>query len=258
MKVSIITVVYNNKEHIASCIKSVQQQSYNNIEHVIIDGNSTDGTKEYIQNNVNGKSIFISEPDKGMYDAMNKGIRNSTGDIIGILNSDDIFYDNEVIENVVSEFKRNDITALYGNIVFVKQNNLTDVIRTYSAKKFTPNKFAYGFMPPHPSFYAKRELFSKYGVYKEDYKIAADYELLIRLLAIEKIKCAYVEFFSVRMRMGGASNKNLKSVHLLNKEIVRACRENGIKTNIGLVYFKYLKKIFEFVNVKESKVKSQK
>ena len=247
MKVSIVTAVFNNKDFIATCIKSVQSQQYPFIEHVIIDGASTDGTIEVISSFLNEKAVFISEKDSGMYEAIHKGIRIATGNVIGILNADNIFFDENVLAKVVEEFKKKKIDALYGDVVFVKQNNTEEIVRYYSGKSFKPYKFAFGFMPPHPSFYAKKEVFQKYGFYKTDYKIAADYEILIRFLAIQKIRYSYLSLKMVKMRMGGASNKNLKSVHVLNKEIVKACKENNIKTNIVIIYSKYFIKIFEFI-----------
>ncbi len=247
MRVSIITVVYNNESTIGDSILSVQQQNYGNIEHIIVDGYSTDNTMEIINSKIDNKAIVISESDDGMYDAMNKGIKIASGDIIGILNADDIFYDENVISKIAKKFATNNIEALYGDVVFVKQNNTEEILRYYSGKKFKPYKFAYGFMPPHPSFYAKKEVFEKHGYYKTNYKIAADYEILIRFLAIKKIKTAYLNLPMVKMRMGGVSNKDLKSVHTLNTEIVRACRENNIKTHILIIYMKYFIKIFEFI-----------
>ncbi len=229
------------------CMESIQTQTFKNIEHFIVDGASTDNTLEIINKYKNENTFVISESDQGIYDAMNKGIKASSGDIIGILNADDIFFDENVISKIVKEFETKEIESLYGDVVFVKQNNTEDILRYYSGKKFKPYKFTFGFMPPHPSFYAKKEVFEKYGYYKTNYKIAADYEILIRFLSIKKIKTAYLNLPMVKMRMGGVSNKDLKSVHTLNSEIVRACRENNIKTHIIIIYFKYFIKIFEFI-----------
>lgn len=246
MKISVITVCYNSESYIRDCIESVINQSYSNLEYIIVDGKSTDGTLKIIENYKYYIHKLISESDTGIYNAMNKGILCATGDIIGILNSDDYFADNKIIERIVQAFQQEKaIDAIYGDVQFVKPNNLDKVVRYYSSKKFTPFKFRYGFMPAHPSFYVKHEWFEKLGYYREDYQIAADYELLIRFLYKQKLKCKYIEMPFVSMRTGGISNKSFKSNYILNKEIIRACEENGIKTNLFNVYSKYFIKIFE-------------
>lgn len=247
MKVSIITVVYNNKVTVVDAIKSVLSQDYQNIEYIVIDGQSTDGTVEEIKPYLKYISHFLSEPDKGIYDAMNKGLKLATGDIIGILNSDD-FYDNDhIISDVVSNFKSKKVDLIFGDIVYVKPDNLEKITRYYSSANFSPNKFAWGWMPAHPSCFFKREVYEKYGYFKTDYKISADYELLTRFMAKYKISYDYIPQVFVKMRTGGASTANFKSNWILNKEIVRACRENGIKTNIYKVLLKYFVKIFELI-----------
>jgi glycosyltransferase involved in cell wall biosynthesis len=246
LKVSIITVSYNSVGTISDTIKSVLAQKYPNIEYIIVDGCSTDGTIELINSFSKNISKFISEPDNGIYDAINKGIRLATGTIVGILNSDDYFFDNNVIEKVVGAFKEHEIDAVIGDAQFVNPIKTSKIVRYYSSKFFNTGKFKFGFMPAHPSFYVKRELFEKLGYYKVDYKIAADFELLIRFLYINKIKYKYLEMPFVSMRMGGISNKSILSKYILNKEIVLACKENGLKTNYFFIYTKYLIKMFEF------------
>jgi glycosyltransferase involved in cell wall biosynthesis len=243
--VSIITVSYNSLKTISDTINSVLSQAYKNIEYIIIDGSSTDGTPDIIKSFGKLISKFVSEPDKGIYDAINKGIKLATGDIIGILNSDDFFYDDFVVEKIVNAFIESDADAVIGDVQFVDPKKTSRIVRYYSSKKFNPLKFKYGFMPAHPSFYAKRGLFKKLGYYKTDYKIAADYELLIRFLNINNIRYKYLEMPFVSMRTGGVSTKSLYSNWLLNKEIVRACRENGIYTNFLFVYSKYFLKLSE-------------
>lgn len=247
MKVSIITVCYNCANTIKDTIDSVLSQTYSNIEYIIIDGGSRDETVNIISSYGEQVSKFISEPDKGIYDAMNKGIRLATGDVVGILNSDDFFTDNSVVQRVADEFRNTSIDALYGDVQFVNPDNLHKVVRYYSSKRFNPKKFKYGFMPAHPSFYVKREYFEKIGYYKEDYKIAADFELLVRFLYQHKLKSNYIPMPFVTMRTGGVSTKSIKSNFILNKEIIQACKENGIKTNIINIYSKYFYKIFELI-----------
>ncbi|MCX6254224.1 MAG: glycosyltransferase family 2 protein [Bacteroidia bacterium] len=250
LSVSIITVSHNSIGTISDTIKSVLGQTYPNIEYIIIDGSSTDGTIELINSFSKRISKFVSEPDVGIYDAINKGIRLATGNIVGILNSDDFFYDNNVIEKVVKSFNENKIDGLYGDVQFVDPIKTSKIIRYYSSKHFKTWKFKFGFMPAHPTVYLKREIFEKLGYYKTDYKIAADFELLIRFMYINKIKCKYLEMPFVAMRSGGVSNKSFKSNFILNKEIARACKENGIKTNYFFIYSKYLSKVFEFFGKK--------
>jgi glycosyltransferase involved in cell wall biosynthesis len=246
-RISIITVSYNNAGTIADAINSVLAQTYKDIEYIVVDGASNDGTKDIVASFGQRISRFISEPDMGLYDAINKGIRIASGEIVGILNSDDFFCNNTVIERIVESFRENEIDAVIGDVRFVDTVNTSKVVRYYSSKHFKPARFRFGFMPAHSSFYVKRELFEKLGYYKTDYKIAADYELLIRFMYIHKITYKYLEMPFVSMRMGGVSNKSIHSIYTLNKEIAKACRENGMKTNYIFIYSKYFFKLFEFL-----------
>ncbi|MBN2816772.1 MAG: glycosyltransferase [Campylobacterales bacterium] len=243
MKISIITVVWNNVDTIGDAIESVLSQTYNNIEYIIIDGGSTDGTVDIIESYGSKITKFISEKDKGLYDAMNKGIALATGDIVGILNSDDFYIDEFVIEKVVKEFVNKDVDSVYADLVFVKPDNLEKVVRYYDSGKFHPSKFAYGWMPAHPTFFVKKVFYDKYGLYKIDYKIAADYELLIRFLSKYKLSYFHLKEPIIKMRVGGVSTSGLKSNYILNKEIIRACAENGIQTNWFKVLAKYPSKL---------------
>ena len=243
LKISIITVVWNNSATIKDAIDSVLSQTYENIEYIVIDGASTDGTVEIVQSYGDKISKFISEKDKGLYDAMNKGISLATGDIVGILNSDDFYINEYVIEKVVKEFEEKQCESIYADLVFVKAQNLEKVVRYYDSSHFSPEKFAYGWMPAHPTFFVKKEIYEKYGVFKTDYKIAADYELLTRFLAKNNINYSYIKEPIIKMRIGGASTSGIRSNYILNKEIIRACKENGIYTNWLMVLSKYPKKI---------------
>ncbi len=246
LKVSIITVCYNSVRTLSDTINSVFSQTYHNIEYIIIDGSSTDGTIELIKSFGDKINIFKSEPDKGIYDAINKGIKLATGDIVGILNSDDILYDNNVIMKIAETFDMWSVDSVYGDVLFFDPDKTSRITRYYSSGSFSLNKFKFGFMPAHPSFYVKRKIYEELGYYKTDYKIAADYELLIRFLSIHRIKYKYLGMPFVSMRTGGVSNKSISSNITLNKEIARACRENGIKTNYLFIYLKYFIKIFEY------------
>ena len=254
MNISLITVTFNSAARIRYTIQSVLSQSYPNIEYIIIDGASKDDTvsiiKEY-EPKFYGRMRWISEPDKGLYDAMNKGIRMATGDIVGIINSDDFYHRTDVMAKVVNVFQDEAVQTVYGDVRFVNSDNLDKTVRYYSSKNFFPKLFRYGFMPAHPTFFTYRRYFEEFGYYKTDYKIAADYELLIRFLYTHKLKSKYLPLDFMKMRTGGTSTASIKSNILLNKEIVRACRENGIWTCMPLLFLKYFIKIFELIFTRE-------
>lgn len=247
IKISIITVTWNVESTLVDTMESVKKQKYRGIEYIIIDGGSTDGTLDLTKAYSDTIHKIISEPDMGIYDAINKGINAATGDVIGFLHADDMLADNSIIGKIACEFDYDEnLESVIGDIVFVKQLDPTSVVRNYSSKKWKPSKFAWGFMPPHPSFFCRKTVYSKYGLYKLDYKIAADYELLIRYLLLKKISYKYLPLITTRMRLGGISTRGIKSLILLNKEIKRALSENKIYTNYFMIYSKYLFKIFEF------------
>lgn len=246
MKISIITASYNSEKTINDTINSVLSQTYKNIEYIIIDGNSRDKTKDIVSYYLD-KIKFISEPDHGIYDAINKGINLATGDIVGILNSDDFFPNNEIIDIIATTFINNykQIDLLFGDIAFV--NNDNQIKRSYSAKNFSNSLFKFGMMPPHPSVYIKREVYLQYGLYITSYKIAADFELLLRYLLINNLKYKYINLIVVYMRFGGVSNSSFKNRLLLNNEILKACKNNKIATNYLFIYSKYFKRILEYI-----------
>ncbi len=213
----------------------------------MVDGGSSDGTidliKEY-QPKFNGRMKWISEPDQGLYDALNKGIRMATGDVVGILNADDFFRHEKVLEEVAKSFN-DGVDAVYADIRFVKGDNLDEVTRYYSAKRWKPWMLRWGYMPPHPTFYCRREKYEELGFYKLDYKIAADYELLIRFLRKGGLRTKYINDALIDMRLGGLSTNGISSTITLNREIVRGNRENGIYTNMLMLCFKYIFKVWE-------------
>jgi glycosyltransferase involved in cell wall biosynthesis len=252
MKVSIITTTYNSAATVRDTLESVKSQDHADIEHIIVDGRSTDSTIALVKSYPH-VAKYVSEEDQGLYDAINKGIRMSTGDIVGILNSDDFFPDSTVISSIVKVFEKEKVDAVYGDIAFVKPDNLRKIVRYYSSRKFHPRKFAKGYMPAHPSFYAKRSCFEQLGLYQLDYKIAADFELLMRFFMNKNIKTSYLHKVIVYMRTGGVSNKNVLSRYTLNKEIIKACKENGVKTNMLVISLKYLNKVFEYIRPALSK-----
>ena len=245
MKVSIITATYNSAKTVRDTIESVLAQDYPDIEHIIVDGKSKDATLDIVHEYDGKIAKVVSEPDKGIYDAMNKGIRMATGDVIGILNSDDFFTSSDIISTVAKEMEQRNVDAVYGDVHFVRPNDLGKCVRYYSSKVFRPWLFRFGFMPAHPSFYARKSCYEKLGGYSLDYKIAADYDLLIRFLYVGKVSNCYLRKDFVTMRTGGVSTNGMGSRVLLNKEIVRACKKYGIYTNLFFLSLKYIYKIFE-------------
>jgi glycosyltransferase involved in cell wall biosynthesis len=242
MKISIITVVYNGREVIKDAIDSVLSQTYQNIEYIIIDGSSNDGTIEVVQRYGDKITKFVSEPDNGLYDAMNKGILLASGDVIGILNSDDYYVDEFCISKVVNEFKTRKINTLFSDLVYVMPDNLEKIVRYYDSSNFTPSKFAYGWMPAHPTFFVKKEVYEKYGMFRTDLKIAADFDLMVRFLYTHKITYHYMKEVLIKMRVGGVSTSFI-SIWINNIETLRVCRDNGIKTNMLKILSKYPSKI---------------
>lgn len=246
MKVSIITVCYNSENTIRNTIESVLAQNFSDVEYIIVDGASKDGTMAIINDFRNQIAMVISESDKGIYDAMNKGIMAATGDIVGILNSDDFYENNHVISSVVEVFsKQPAIDMVFGDVVFVQPENLTVICRHYYAGHFKAWKLRFGWMPPHPATFVKRKLYLENGLYKTNFKIAADYEMFVRWLLVHKSSYQWIDQVLVRMRMGGASTGGIKSSILLNREIVMACKINNIKTNLLFVLSKIPFKMLE-------------
>ena len=249
MKVSIITATYNSGQTLGDTMKSVLGQTYYDIEYIVVDGASKDNTVDVIHQYeplFEGRLKWISEKDNGIYDGMNKGIRMATGDVVGILNSDDYFTSDDVIEQMVSAFGKAKIDAVYGDIHFIHDGQPDKCVRYYSSKPFRPLLLRFGFMPAHPSFYCRREVFENAGLYKTNYKIGSDYEMMVRLFLVHKIKSKYLQKDFVTMRTGGASTRNIHSRIQLIKDDVRGCRENGIYTNSLMISMKFLYKIFEF------------
>lgn len=248
MKISIITVAYNSSETISNTIESVLMQTYPNIEYIIIDGFSQDNTmnivKEY-EFNFEGRLKWLSEPDQGLYDAMNKGVAMATGDIVGILNSDDTFYSKTVITELVHFHKTYDVDASIGNIVQHKENG--KIIRKYSSQNWNQEKLIIGFMPPHPSIFFKRELFDKFGNYDLGFKIGADYELITRFFLKNNISWKYSGITTTAMLVGGLSSSGSTSYRLITKEIQKALAMNGISFSQIKIKMRFIWKIIGFL-----------
>jgi glycosyltransferase involved in cell wall biosynthesis len=245
-KVSIITVCYNSEKTIRDTIESVLSQDYQWIEYIIIDGGSSDNTLNIIREYRVKIAKIFSEPDDGIYDAMNKGLRFSSGDIVGILNSDDYYENSSVISDVVHHFGSNpNVGLIFGDVVFVDPVDTDNITRFYGSKAFRSWKLRFGWMPPHPATFIKKTSYEKVGNYAVDYKISADYELFVRMLMVHKLNFSRINQVLVRMRAGGVSTSGFKSKIVLNSEIVKACKSNGIYTNLFLVLLKIPFKILE-------------
>lgn len=251
-KISIITATFNSAGTVEDTFRSVVNQSYGNIEHIVVDGRSTDTTMEIVRKyadlyRTRGLELkWISEPDHGIYDAMNKGIALASGDIVGLLNSDDFFSTPTVLGHVAAKFSDSPgIDAVYGDIHYVNPDNLGKCVRYYSSKKFTREKMRMGFMPAHPSFYCRRDIYLKYGLFDISFKIAADFEQLLRLIYIHRIRAVYVPLDFVTMRTGGASSSGISSHRRIYAEHRRAYRNNNVDSNFFLESIRYIHKIIE-------------
>lgn len=228
MKVSVITVVRNNADTIEEAIHSVATQDYQNIEHIIVDGCSTDGTADVIKRNLGTVATYISEPDKGIYDAMNKGIRLATGDVIGFLNADDVYAHSGVIVRVVDALRRGDADACYADLVYVSPDDPNHVVRYWKSRPYADGLFEKGWMPAHPTFFASRAVYERLGGFDLDFKRQADFELTMRFLAVHKVLSVYIPEIWVRMRTGGLSNNSVSGIWQGNLEAYRACKKHNL------------------------------
>jgi len=244
--VSIITPSYNSAKFISQTIESVLSQTYNNIEYIIIDGSSTDGTIEIIKEYQDKITNFVSEPDMGIYDAMNKGIALATGDVIGILNSDDFYVDDSVIEGVVKAFQQYKVDSVYGDLEYVAKENTDKVVRFWKSAPFKKGLFQKGWHPAHPTFFVKKNIYEKYGCFNLSYRIAADYELMLRLLEKHQIPSYYVPRVLVKMRVGGESNKGLLNIIRANIESYQSWKDNKLPVNLFMFMLKPISKVFQY------------
>jgi glycosyltransferase involved in cell wall biosynthesis len=246
MKVSIITPTFNSADTLQDTIHSIGIQTHSDIEYIIIDGGSKDGTIDIIKKNVDLIAYWISEPDHGIYDAMNKGISMATGEIIAILNSDDFYVHEYVISEVVNCFKRNQVDSIYGNLQYVGRENTSKVIRHWVSGHYQRRKFLFGWMPPHPAFFVKRKLYLFLGQFNTQLKTSADYELMLRFLYKHKVSSHYLPELLVKMRVGGASNQSWKKRVIANLEDRRAWKMNGLQPYFFTAVLKPLRKINQF------------
>lgn len=244
-KISIITAVLNRRSTIGSAIRSVQSQTYYNIEHIIQDGGSTDGTLDIIKQTMNSSTSFVSEPDCGIYDAINRGIERASGDIIGLMHSDDVFHNPMVISKVASAFADPKVDLVYGDLEYVSPNNLSKVVRHWVAGEYHPTLLKRGWMPPHPTLYLRRSVFDEYGSYDCSLQIAADYDAILRFLGRANLKIVYIPEVLVKMRLGGESNRSLKRIIRKSLEDLIAIRRNGVGGMMTLL-LKNLRKLPQF------------
>ena len=251
MRISIITVTFNRAHIIHDCIEGVLKQNFKDYEYIIVDGASKDNTvdilKEY-EPKFEGRMRWISEPDKGLYDAINKGIRMAKGDIVGIINSDDFFPYNDTFTHVAKAFEDGTVEAVYGDSINVFDTEMRTIYHTSLGPSFRIWMYRIGMMPSHQTFYAKRDLFDKLGYYKIDYKITADYELMLRFIYVNRIKVKYVNHPLIAFRFGGVSTQ-MSNKGLLNKECIRACKENGLYCCSPLIWLKYIVRFKDIVGL---------
>jgi glycosyltransferase len=247
MKISIITPTYNSESTIRDTINSIINQNYIDLEYIIIDGVSSDKTLEIIEEYQSKIKIkLISEPDKGLYDAMNKGINLATGDIVGILNSDDFYNGSDVLTQVNQVFLDNNIDAVYADLQFVDQRNIKKVVRTWISGRYKERKIANGWIVPHPTFFVKKEIYNKHGYFNLKFRIAADYEFLLRLIKLHKIKLYYIPKIIVNMRTGGVSGCSFKQRKRGWRELKEAWTENNLKPPFLFVARRILFKIVQY------------
>ena len=251
MKISIITATYNSGNTVADTLRSVLAQTYRDYELIVVDGASKDNTMDVVRSfepQFGGRLRYRSEPDCGIYDAMNKGIGMATGDVVGILNSDDFYTSCDTLESVAGTMEREGVDAVYGDVHYVDDKDLGKSVRYYSSRPFRRWMMRLGFMPAHPSFYCRREVYGKYGAFDaENYRVAADFENLLRLIFVNRITTRYIPKDFVTMRTGGASSSGLQSHRRIIRDHLRALRKNGVRSNVGLLALRYIYKVGEVI-----------
>lgn len=248
LKISIITVTLNSSKFLNDCLQSVKSQTYDDIEHIVIDGASTDNTLNLLETKKKQLAILVSEKDNGIYHAMNKGIKLSRGDIIGFLNSDDFYVNSDVILKVAKKFEKDpSLDVCYADLIYVDKNNTSKIIRYFKSRKFKKGLFSKGWCPPHPTFFVRQSIYKKYGIFDLNYHFASDVDLMMRFLEIHKIKSIYISEVLVKMRIGGATNKSFKNIWLQNKEILNSLNKNGLSVNIiSFFIYKIISRFLQF------------
>jgi len=246
MKISVITVSLNSAATIEETILSVHRQTHAQREHIVIDGVSRDGTSGVVERHREKIAVYLSESDAGIFDAMNKGMARASGDVIGFLNADDVYAHNQVLEHIAAAFGEPGVQAVYADLVYVNNRNPADVVRYWRSGDFRPGRFARGWMPAHPTFYVRREVYERLGGFKLEYRLQGDFELTLRLLEVHCIRARYVAEIWVRMRTGGVSNRSWRSVLRGNVEAYRAARANGLAVTPFFMLRKILSRVPQF------------
>jgi glycosyltransferase involved in cell wall biosynthesis len=244
LKISVITAAFNCKENLLELQDHLKKQTYTNFEWIIVDGDSDDGTKEFLQTQTLSKN-WISEPDNGIYDALNKGIRMASGEVIGFLHSDDIFSSENILESINKGFDTNDIDGVYGDLQYVKKNDIKDVVRNWKSRPFSKKLLKQGWMPAHPTLYLKYKIYENYGLFNLNYKIAADYDFMVKILKHKELNLKYIPMNITTMRLGGLSNRSLKSIIQKSKEDFKIIKSNQIG-GIQTLILKNLSKLKQF------------
>lgn len=247
MKMSVITICFNSARTLGDALDSVADQRHGDVEHVVVDGASTDETRTIIERHEAHITRWISEPDRGIYDAMNKGVRLATGDVIGFLNADDVYADRDVLSRVATIMEREGLDALLGDVEFFKPEDPARTVRRYRSDRFSPDRIAWGWMPAHPALFLRRHVYERFGLFRTDYRIAGDFEFCARIFRDKTLVYRSLPETLVRMRIGGISTGGWRNTVLLNREVLRACRENGISTNMLKICSKYPAKVLEFL-----------
>jgi glycosyltransferase len=242
-----VRALYRNPKNIEKTILSTLKQNYKNINYIVIDGGSTDGTIEIINKYKEAIDLIISEPDEGIYDAMNKGIKFATGDVIGILNSDDLYFDESILSNIADCFIKNpNLDLIYGDLVYVKQNDVSKIVRYWKSGKYHRNYFEYGSVPAHPTLFIAKRIYDEIDLFNLDYKLASDYEFMLKLFKKRSYNFLYLNKIFVKMRLGGVTSKNLKNRIIQNKEISRAWKDNNLVLPIYFFPLRLFKKLLQY------------
>lgn len=255
MKISIITSTYNSEKTVQETLESILNQTHQDIELLIIDGKSKDNTLEIVRRYerlFQGRLRYISEQDKGIYDAMNKGIQMATGDVVGILNSDDLYMDNKVVEDIANAFVQTNVDAIYGNLIFVDEDDTSKIVRVWKGSQYEPGSFLNGWHPAHPTFYVRRDIYEKYGLFDISFDVSADFELMLRFIEKHRISNRYLDRTFIKMRMGGESTGSIKKIITGNRNVLRAFEKNGFKVSIVYPIKRLLPKA---INMIKNKIK---
>jgi glycosyltransferase involved in cell wall biosynthesis len=246
MSISVVTVVYNGANTIEETIRSVQSQDYAQVEHIVVDGASTDNTAEIVKRNRGKIAVFVSEPDRGIYDAMNKGLALATGDVVGFLNADDVYVDATVLSQVAQVFRDATVDGCYADLMYVDKTDTDRMVRYWKSRSYEDGLFERGWMPAHPTFFVRRAIFRRLGGFDLDYRLQSDFELTMRFLAVNRIRTVYIPTVWVRMRMGGESNKRIMNVIRGNLEAYRACRKHRLDVSPFFIVKKVLSRVPQF------------